>query len=158
MVKYLYIISLWTAVVSHGSSVARPEGVHFNSMNLRNIVKWHPGKDTPNDTHYTVEYAIYGDRVDGGARQVRWRVKKQCRDIPQTWCDLSNETTDLDEGYFARVKAVGKIRSSKWTLTEKRFEPKTDSKLGSNFICHIHVFSRCYCGSSKMLVLLAPTV
>nr|ACN11305.1 Interleukin-20 receptor alpha chain precursor [Salmo salar] len=130
MVKYLYVISLWTAVVSHVSSVARPEGVHFNSMNLRNIVKWHPGKDAQNDTHYTVEYAIYGDRMDGGARRVRWRVKKQCRNIPQTWCDLSNETTDLDEGYFARVKALGKNRSSKWTLTEKSFEPKADTTFG----------------------------
>uniref|UniRef100_A0A8C7TDD7 Interleukin 20 receptor, alpha n=1 Tax=Oncorhynchus mykiss TaxID=8022 RepID=A0A8C7TDD7_ONCMY len=134
MVKYLYIISLWTAVVSDVTSVARPKGVHFNSMNLRNIVKWHPGKDTPNDTNYTVEYAIYsvfyGDRMDGGARRVRWRLKKKCRDIPQTWCDLSNETTDLDEGYFARVKALGKNGSSKWTLTEKSFEPKADTTFG----------------------------
>uniref|UniRef100_A0A8C7J8N8 Interleukin 20 receptor, alpha n=1 Tax=Oncorhynchus kisutch TaxID=8019 RepID=A0A8C7J8N8_ONCKI len=134
MVKYLYIISLWTAVVSDVTSVARPERVHFNSMNLRNIVKWHPGKDAPNDTNYTVEYAIYlvfyGDRMDGGARRVRWRVKKKCRDIPQTWCDLSNETTDLDEGYFARVKALGKNGSSKWILTEKSFEPKADTTFG----------------------------
>ncbi|XP_055728829.1 uncharacterized protein LOC129817520 [Salvelinus fontinalis] len=117
-------------VVSHGSSVGCPEGVHFNSVNLRNIAKWHPGKDTPNDTHYTVEYAIYGDRMDSGATHVRWRVKKQCRDIPQTWCDLSNETTDLDEGYFARVKAVGTNLSSKWAFTEKRFDPKADTTFG----------------------------
>ncbi|XP_031692973.1 interleukin-20 receptor subunit alpha isoform X3 [Oncorhynchus kisutch] len=117
-------------VVSHGSSVGCPEGVHFNSVNLRNIAKWHPGKDTPNDTHYTVEYAIYGDRMDSGATQVRWRVKNQCRDIPQTRCDLSNETTDLDEGYFARVKAVGTNLSSKWAFTEKRFDPKADTTFG----------------------------
>lgn len=63
---------------------------------------------------------------------MRWRVKKQCRNIPQTWCDLSNETTDLDEGYFARVKAVGTNLSSKWAFTEKRFDPKADSKLRSS--------------------------
>ncbi|XP_031692974.1 interleukin-20 receptor subunit alpha isoform X4 [Oncorhynchus kisutch] len=130
MIKYLLIIYLWTPVVSHGSSVGCPEGVHFNSVNLRNIAKWHPGKDTPNDTHYTVEYAIYGDRMDSGATQVRWRVKNQCRDIPQTRCDLSNETTDLDEGYFARVKAVGTNLSSKWAFTEKRFDPKADTTFG----------------------------
>ncbi|XP_021467514.2 interleukin-20 receptor subunit alpha isoform X2 [Oncorhynchus mykiss] len=130
MIKYLLIIYLWTPVVSHGSSVGCPEGVHFNSVNLRNIAKWHPGKDTPNDTHYTVEYAIYGDRMDSGATQVRWRVKNQCRDIPQTQCDLSNETTDLDEGYFARVKAVGTNLSSKWAFTEKRFDPKADTTFG----------------------------
>ncbi|XP_064781424.1 uncharacterized protein LOC135506018 isoform X2 [Oncorhynchus masou masou] len=130
MIKYLLIIYLWTPVVSHGSSVGCPEGVHFNSVNLRNIAKWHPGKDTPNDTHYTVEYAIYGDRMDSGATQVRWRVKNQCRDIPQTLCDLSNETTDLDEGYFARVKAVGTNLSSKWAFTEKRFDPKADTTFG----------------------------
>ena len=28
----------------------------------------------------------------------------------------------------------------------------------NQFIGHIHMFSRCYCGCSKMLVFLAPTV
>uniref|UniRef100_A0A8C8JE36 Uncharacterized protein n=1 Tax=Oncorhynchus tshawytscha TaxID=74940 RepID=A0A8C8JE36_ONCTS len=127
MVKYLYIISLWTAVVSDVTSVARPEGVHFNSMNLRNIVNLYHDLGTQNQISYLV---FYGDRIDGGARRVRWRVKKKCRDIPQTWCDLSNETTDLDEGYFARVKALGKNGSSKWTLTAKSFEPKADTTFG----------------------------
>ncbi|XP_010881255.1 interleukin-20 receptor subunit alpha [Esox lucius] len=128
--KYLFLFSLWTAVVSHRSNVARPKGVHFSSMNLKNVVKWHHGEDSPNDTHYMVEYAIYGDMVDGGGRKVHWRVKKECVDIPQTWCDLSNETTDLDENYFARVKAVGTNISSRWTLTDKRFDPKADTIFG----------------------------
>lgn len=44
------------------------------------------------------------------------------------WCDLSNETWDLDHGYFARVRAVSRRASSKWVMTQ-RFDPKWDSKL-----------------------------
>ncbi|KAL0967378.1 hypothetical protein UPYG_G00251490 [Umbra pygmaea] len=129
IVKYLYLFSLWTAVISDRSFLPSPEDIYFNSMNLRNTLMWHAGKDTPNDTHYTVEYAIYGDTVDVGGKKVRWRVKKQCVDIPQLWCDLSNETTDLDENYYARVKAVSTNKSSKWKIS-KRFDPKSDTSLG----------------------------
>ncbi|KAJ8008997.1 hypothetical protein DPEC_G00084230 [Dallia pectoralis] len=130
IVKCVFLFSLWTAVISHRSHAAHPEGVHFTSVNLRNIVQWRHGKDTPNDTHYTVEYAIYGDMVDTGAKEVHWRVKKQCVNIPQTWCDLSNETTDLDEIYYARVKAVGPNLTSRWSFSPKRFYPKFDTTFG----------------------------
>lgn len=35
---------------------------------------------------------------------------------------------DLEQGYYARVRAVSRRASSKWALTQ-RFDPKSDSKL-----------------------------
>ena len=70
----------------------------------------------------------YGDKEEGGGKRLRWRVARLCRDIAKTWCDLTNETSDLEEGYFARVKATATNTSSKWTITPRRFDPKHDSK------------------------------
>lgn len=85
----------------------------------------------PDDTHYTVEYAIYGDTIQGSkGRRVHWRVVRQCVEIVRTWCDLSDETSDVEQGYYARVRAVGRRASSKWALTRRRLEPKSDTIFG----------------------------
>ncbi|XP_030638760.1 interleukin-20 receptor subunit alpha [Chanos chanos] len=105
-----------------GSVVVPPRNVHFHSVNLRNIVKWHPGKGASDGTLYSVEYAIYGDEEESGTGNVVWREVRHCREIPQTQCDVTNETHILDDQYYARVKAVDSGISSKWTETDK-FDP-----------------------------------
>lgn len=47
----------------------------------------------------------------------------------RNWCDLSNETWDLEQGYYARVRAVSRRASSKWVST-LRFDPKSDTSFG----------------------------
>lgn len=70
----------------------------------------------------------YGDsEVDSKGRRVRWRVVQGCAEVAQSWCDLSNETSDLEHGYVARVRAKTRRASSGWILT-RRFDPKPDSK------------------------------
>lgn len=70
----------------------------------------------------------YGDSdVDSKGRRVRWRVVQGCAEVAQSWCDLSNQTWDLEHGYYARVRAETRRASSKWVLT-RRFDPKSDSK------------------------------
>uniref|UniRef100_A0A3B4U953 Uncharacterized LOC111216479 n=1 Tax=Seriola dumerili TaxID=41447 RepID=A0A3B4U953_SERDU len=108
---------------SVSSSPPSPINVNFSSVNLMNLVQWSPGNGTPVDTHFTVQYAIKGKRV-------HWRAVHQCTDIVRRWCDLSSETSDQEQGYYARVRAVGRKGSSKWTLTERRFDPKTDTSFG----------------------------
>lgn len=111
-----------------------PTNVMFSSVNLRNMLQWLPGNGTPADTHYTVQYAIYGDSAeDGKGRRVHWRAVRQCTEITRSWCDLSNETWDLEHGYYARIRAVSKRASSKWTLT-RRFDPKLDTTFGPPLI------------------------
>lgn len=70
----------------------------------------------------------YGDSVvNSEGKRVHWRVVQRCAEVAQTRCDLSNETWDLDQGYFARVRAEYRQASSRWVMT-RRFDPKSDSK------------------------------
>ncbi len=63
-----------------------------------------------------------------GKRRLRWRPVRGCTEIMRSWCDLSNETWDLEQLYYARVRAVRRGASSKWVFTQ-RFDPMLDSKL-----------------------------
>lgn len=56
-----------------------------------------------------------------------WRAVQRCTKIVQSRCDLSKETRDLEQGYFARVRAVSRKAHSNWVRT-RRFDPKSDSK------------------------------
>lgn len=79
----------------------------------------------------------YGDSVaNTKGTQVHWRKVQQCTKIVQTWCDLSNELWDLEQGYYARVRAVSRRSSSIWTLT-RRFDPKSDSKFTVTFCVEV---------------------
>lgn len=71
----------------------------------------------------------YGDTIDTGTgRRVNWRPVWHCTETAQSWCDLTEETWDVEQGYHGRVRAVGRKASSKWAVTWRRFDPKSDSK------------------------------
>ncbi|TMS12203.1 Interleukin-20 receptor subunit alpha [Larimichthys crocea] len=107
-----------------------PIDVSFHSMNLRNILQWRPENGTASDIHFTVEYAIYGDRVKGSnGTRAHWRAMQHCTEIMRRWCDLSNETWDIENSYYARVRSVSRKASSKWAVT-RRFDPKSDTSFG----------------------------
>lgn len=57
----------------------------------------------------------------------KWIRKPECRNINRTWCDLSSETSDYEEQYYASVKAFLNGMCSDWVETT-RFNPLTDSK------------------------------
>lgn len=65
--------------------------------------------------------------MDDKRRLVHWRAVQRCTKIAQSWCDLSNQTRDLEQAYYARVRAESKKAWSRWVLT-RRFDPKSDSK------------------------------
>ncbi|XP_034018256.1 uncharacterized protein LOC117503173 isoform X4 [Thalassophryne amazonica] len=123
------LICLYLGVLRNtvGSFLPSPVNVVFSSVNLKNVLHWYPGNNTPANTVFAVQYAIYGDTK--GTR-INWRVVRHCRDIPRSWCDLTNETWDLEEGYYARVRAIGRRAYSKWVLTQRRFDPILDTTLG----------------------------
>ncbi|KAK5903732.1 hypothetical protein CgunFtcFv8_007487 [Champsocephalus gunnari] len=128
---------MWTVVVflnilgalhfTVSSSPPSPINVTFSSVDLRNVLEWLPGSGTLDDTQFTVQYAIYGDSVEG-TRQAHWRAVPRCTGIVRRRCDLSNETGDLEQGYYARVRAVS--RRARWVRTTKRFDPKSDTTFG----------------------------
>ncbi|XP_072307477.1 interleukin-20 receptor subunit alpha [Eucyclogobius newberryi] len=122
---FLVLVSC-TAVLS---SPPKPVNVTFASENLRNILLWSPGHGAPAETKYSVRYAIYGDSL-GLEKRVHWRPVLHCTDISRFWCDLSVETSDLEQGYFAKVRAVSRKGNSKWTGTHRRFDPIIDTDFG----------------------------
>lgn len=75
-------------------------------------------------------FCSYGDAEESNSEQVRWRSVEQCTFIQQTECDVSQETFNLEEDYYARVKAVGPHTDGQsiWTETATRFRPMTDSE------------------------------
>lgn len=120
------VLALLTAGLS---SLPNPTNVTFTSVNLRNILRWTPGKDTPAHTKYRIRVAIYGDLNEN---EPHGRPVHHCTDITRTWCDLSKETSDLEHGYYAKVRAMSKKNNnnSKWVWTEMRFDPKFNTEFG----------------------------
>ncbi|XP_056621041.1 interleukin-20 receptor subunit alpha isoform X2 [Triplophysa dalaica] len=128
---FLTAVCLLSARASASDEVLpEPRSVHFHSVNFRNMVRWTPGERSLNETVYAVEYAVYGDEDESNSEQVRWRPVKQCTFIQQTECDVSQETFNLEDDYYARVKAVAQHTHSIWTETTTRFKPMTDTTLG----------------------------
>ncbi|XP_061785470.1 interleukin-20 receptor subunit alpha [Nerophis lumbriciformis] len=105
-----------------------PVNVSFSSVNLRNVLQWLPGNTTPDGTRFIVQYALYGDSK--GSR-VNWRPVEKCKGKTETHCDLTRETWDEKNNYYGRVRSVvGSKVFSKWAVTQRRFNPKSDTTFG----------------------------
>uniref|UniRef100_A0A3P8WYY6 Fibronectin type-III domain-containing protein n=1 Tax=Cynoglossus semilaevis TaxID=244447 RepID=A0A3P8WYY6_CYNSE len=103
----LLILNVFHLFPSVPSSPTGPTNVVFSSVNFRNVLQWTAGNGTSRESHFTVQYAIYGDTIQGNkGKRVNWREVQHCTDIPRSWCDLSNETRDEEQGYHARVRTL----------------------------------------------------
>ncbi|NXT75956.1 I20RA protein, partial [Zapornia atra] len=101
-------------------SLPNPRNVHFESVNMKNVLHWSAPEGTGEGVLYKVKYSVYGVG--------KWIRKPECRNINRTWCDLSIETSDYEEQYYASVKAFLNGKCSDWMETT-RFNPLTDTKI-----------------------------
>uniref|UniRef100_A0A8C3VA53 Interleukin 20 receptor subunit alpha n=1 Tax=Catharus ustulatus TaxID=91951 RepID=A0A8C3VA53_CATUS len=101
-------------------SLPNPRNVRFESINMKNVLHWSAPEGTGDGVFYKVKYAVYGVG--------KWIRKPECRNINRTWCDLSSETSDYEEQYYASVKAFLNGTCSDWMETT-RFNPLTDTKI-----------------------------
>ncbi|NXY44716.1 I20RA protein, partial [Ceuthmochares aereus] len=101
-------------------SLPNPRNVHFESVNMKNVLRWSAPEGTGGEVLYKVKYLVYGVG--------KWIRKPECRNINRTWCDLSSETSDYEEQYYASVKAFLNGMCSDWIETT-RFNPLTDTKI-----------------------------
>ncbi|CAM5132935.1 unnamed protein product [Natator depressus] len=101
-------------------SLPSPRNVHFESKNLKNILHWSSPEELGEGVLYKVKYLIYGIG--------KWIKKSECKNISRTSCDLSNETYNHEDQYYASVKAFFNGNCSRWTETA-RFNPLTDTKI-----------------------------
>lgn len=100
----------------------KPQRVHFQSRNFHNVLHWQPGRASASSSSiYFVQYKIYGQR--------QWKNKEDCWGIPELFCDLTNETSDVQEAYYGRVKTAVAGTHSAWTMT-RRFTPWWETKIG----------------------------
>uniref|UniRef100_A0A8C0BYS2 Interleukin 20 receptor subunit alpha n=1 Tax=Buteo japonicus TaxID=224669 RepID=A0A8C0BYS2_9AVES len=119
----------WSQGCSHGRrcwglklycSLPNPRNVRFESINMKNVLHWSAPEGTGDGVLYRVKYSVYGVG--------KWIRKPECRNINRTWCDLSSETSDYEEQYYASVKAFLNGMCSDWMETT-RFNPLTDTKI-----------------------------
>ncbi|KAM9656604.1 interleukin-20 receptor subunit alpha isoform 2-T2 [Morphnus guianensis] len=112
------------APAAPAAPAAAPRGarrnVHFESINMKNVLHWSAPEGTGDGVLYKVKYSVYGVG--------KWIRKPECRNINRTWCDLSSETSDYEEQYYASVKAFLNGMCSDWMETT-RFNPLTDTKI-----------------------------
>ncbi|NXX16743.1 I20RA protein, partial [Podargus strigoides] len=101
-------------------SLPNPRNVHFESINMKNVLHWSAPEGTGDGVLYKVKYSVYGVG--------KWIRKPECKNINRTWCDLSSETSDYEEQYYASVKAFLNGMCSDWMETT-RFNPLTDTKI-----------------------------
>ncbi|NXA85450.1 I20RA protein, partial [Melanocharis versteri] len=101
-------------------SLPNPRNVRFESVNMKNVLHWSAPEGSGDGVLYKVKYAVYGVG--------KWIRKPECRNINRTWCDLSSETSDYEEQYYASVKAFLNGTCSDWMETA-RFNPLTDTKI-----------------------------
>ncbi|XP_052607093.1 interleukin-22 receptor subunit alpha-2 [Peromyscus californicus insignis] len=130
----LATLETWTV---HGS--LKPQKVQFQSRNFHNVLRWQPGSSlTANGSVYFVQYKMYGQR--------QWKNKTDCWGTTALSCDLTNETLDLYEPYYGRVKTAWAGRYSAWSRTP-RFTPWWETKLDPPVMTAIQ-------GNASLLVLL----
>ncbi|NXN33330.1 I22R1 protein, partial [Nycticryphes semicollaris] len=69
----------------------------FSSTNFENILTWETEADIPPGTVFDVQYKQYGDKD--------WLNKSECQSITRSFCNLTRETENFTENYYARVRA-----------------------------------------------------
>uniref|UniRef100_H0W7F6 Interleukin 22 receptor subunit alpha 1 n=1 Tax=Cavia porcellus TaxID=10141 RepID=H0W7F6_CAVPO len=86
----------------------------FQSSNFENILSWDSGLESIPGTVYSVDYKKYGE--------TQWLAKEGCQEITRKSCNLTMETGDLNEFYYARVTAISAEGLPSTKVTE-RFNP-----------------------------------
>ncbi|XP_061229568.1 interleukin-22 receptor subunit alpha-1 [Neopsephotus bourkii] len=124
MKKFLIVLAALSGVgivtTQRSSCLKR---VAFSSTNFENILTWETEADIPPGTTFDVQYKQYGEKS--------WLSKPECQSITQPFCNLTRETENFTEHYYARVRASAQSHcSSNWVRSE-RFEPRKETVIGA---------------------------
>ncbi|XP_061546765.1 interleukin-22 receptor subunit alpha-2 [Phycodurus eques] len=121
LIGALLLLNLSTCVAVPVSS-APPANVIFDSVDFKNVLRWTPPANS-SDVRYDVQWKIYGN--------AEWREMDDCLGIRKLQCDLSGVTLDLQEWYYARLRASSSSSSkSEWVLSPK-FSPRWHTKISA---------------------------
>ncbi|XP_033835667.2 interleukin-22 receptor subunit alpha-2 [Periophthalmus magnuspinnatus] len=118
---------LWAAVLlgtvggglTEQVSLLPPAHLRFDSVDYKTTAVWIPPSNS-STLLYNVQWKIYGEP--------EWLNVDHCQGIEKPKCDLSEETSDVTEWYYARVQATTPAAKSPW-VTSRRFSPRWDSEI-----------------------------
>ncbi|XP_006196839.1 interleukin-22 receptor subunit alpha-1 [Vicugna pacos] len=85
--------------------------VKFQSSNFENILTWDSRLESSPDTVYSVQYKTYGEG--------EWLAKEGCQRITRKSCNLTMETGNLTEFYYAQVTAIDREGQSATKMTDR---------------------------------------
>ncbi|KAM6239993.1 interleukin-22 receptor subunit alpha-1 [Porphyrio hochstetteri] len=130
MKQFLIVLAVFSVVgVVTTERSACLRSARFSSTNFENILTWETEADTPPGTVFDVQYKQYGEKV--------WLNKHECQSITQPFCNLTRETENFTDQYYARVRVAGQnLCSSDW-VSSKRFEPRKETIIGAPQVDHI---------------------
>ncbi|KAI1894839.1 hypothetical protein AGOR_G00119880 [Albula goreensis] len=116
------LLALIATVIGDGvlpkAECAEKSLVCFKSRDFHNILHWkEPSSTMAKPVLYSVQYKIYGEEG--------WSDKKECQNITALSCDLTEETNNIREHYYARVTANCVVIGC-----SKRFSPLQNTVLG----------------------------
>ncbi|XP_005513513.2 interleukin-22 receptor subunit alpha-1 isoform X2 [Columba livia] len=101
----------------------------FSSTNFENILTWETEADIPPGTVFDVQYKQYGEKS--------WLNKQECQSITQRFCNLTRETENFTENYYARVRVNGQDGCSSGWVRSERFEPRKETVIGAPTVEYI---------------------
>uniref|UniRef100_A0A3B3QYG7 Interleukin 22 receptor subunit alpha 2 n=1 Tax=Paramormyrops kingsleyae TaxID=1676925 RepID=A0A3B3QYG7_9TELE len=116
-------VLLWSLLQTCGEeNISSPvlREVKFHSVDYRNILHWKTQSHPDGNQKYFVQYKIYGEK--------HWTTARHCQGITQLYCDLSQQTSDPWERYYARVQAEVSGHQSSWVLSP-RFNPHWETSV-----------------------------
>ncbi|XP_053317010.1 interleukin-20 receptor subunit alpha [Spea bombifrons] len=115
----IFLVLLVQAASAKRICTLQPQNVIFSSINLKNVLMW-SAPNISGKVRYSVQYRIYGEES--------WKDKLDCTKIKTTSCDLSDETSNSQEDYYAKV-IMHQNGCSSSTETD-RFNPLAQTIIG----------------------------
>lgn len=115
------LLSLAITLAAADIILQPPLHPHFNSVNTENIFHWSPAENGPQHIRYDVQYCRYGHDEDP-------IPVSHCTGIPHCYCDLTEQTWDVNITYSVSVRSVIGNTSSTWEGTI--FKPFDSTLLG----------------------------
>nr|XP_009665900.1 PREDICTED: interferon alpha/beta receptor 2 isoform X1 [Struthio camelus australis] len=115
---YISILSTGCYSLPERSVRGPPLNLQMKSHNFQHILSWQPGSDLTVPTRYRV---LYSDRRN-------WKTAKQCSDITQLLCNLTEDFEDFSLQYSTLVQSF--IGTEIFNSSALHFVPFTDTFLG----------------------------
>ncbi|XP_054239128.1 LOW QUALITY PROTEIN: interferon alpha/beta receptor 2 [Indicator indicator] len=118
--QLVYISILSTACCSLAERFLRgpPDNLQMESFNFQHILSWQAKSDPAVPTYYRVLYTDYSN----------WKTAKQCSNITQLSCNLTDDFKNIYTEYSAMVQSF--IGPEVFNSSLLRFVPHTDTFLG----------------------------